>query len=517
MSKKKTKEEFIEDARKVHGNKYDYSKVEYENNNKKVCIICHEKDNNGIEHGEFWQIPNNHLNGCGCRKCSGNNPLTTVEFIEKAKEIHDGKYDYSKVNYINAYTKVSIICPEHGEFLQSPREHLKGQGCPICAGNKKMTTEQFIEEAKSVHNDKYDYSKVEYINSTTKVCIICPEHGEFWQTPIGHLSVHGCPECGKLTTIKKRRKTTEQFIEEAKSVHNDKYDYSKVNYINSQEKVCIICPEHGEFWQTPSHHLQGHGCSKCSNLLISENMKLLNEEFIDNAKKMHGDKYDYSKVEYKDYRTKVCIICPVHGEFWQTPTNHLCGEGCPQCGLQKRVFKRMETNISFIEKANIIHNYGYNYDKIEYNGCKNKICIICPEHGEFWQTPDAHINGEGCPKCKSSHLENEMRLFLTENNIKFKEQYKDLWLGLQSIDFYLPDYKVGIECQGEQHFKPIKHFGGENGFRRRKNGDIRKAQKCKDNGIRLLYYSNLGIEYPYKVFEDKHQLLDNIINEATFK
>lgn len=124
-----------------------------------------------------------------------SNKTTQEEFISKAREVHGDKYDYSKVEYKGNKNKVCIICPEHGEFWQLPSSHLKGAGCPNCSGNKKYTTKEFIEKARKIHGDKYDYSKVEYVNSETKVCIICPEHGEFWQKPARHLMGQGCPNC----------------------------------------------------------------------------------------------------------------------------------------------------------------------------------------------------------------------------------------------------------------------------------------------------------------------------------
>ena len=170
MNSKKL-ENFVKKAREVHGDKYDYSKVEYTNNYTKVCIIC-------PEHGEFWQAPNNHINQKqGCPKCSHRSyKLSNEEFTIKAKEIHGNKYDYSKVDYVNNRTKVCIICPEHGEFWQTPYKHLNKQGCPRCYGNIKSNTEEFIAKAREVHGNKYDYSKVEYSGCENKVCIICPEH-----------------------------------------------------------------------------------------------------------------------------------------------------------------------------------------------------------------------------------------------------------------------------------------------------------------------------------------------------
>ena len=132
--------------------------------------------------------------------------INTNIFIERAQKIHGNKYDYSKVNYVKSSEKVCIICPEHGEFWQKPNSHISSkQGCPKCGKTGKLTQEEFIKRARYIHNDKYDYSKVEYVNSQTKVCIICPEHGEFWQTPNSHLSGIGCKKCGINIRIEKRK------------------------------------------------------------------------------------------------------------------------------------------------------------------------------------------------------------------------------------------------------------------------------------------------------------------------
>ena len=268
--------------------------------------------------------------------------MNTEEFINKANKVHNGKYDYSKVEYVNAKTKICIICPEHGEFWQTPNNHLSGKGCALCANENKLhlynkSNDKFISEAQMIHGGKYDYSKVEYVNAKTKVCIICPEHGEFWQTPHNHLQGQGCPKCSPTLKLSK-----DVFIENSNKKHNGKYDYSKVKYINNRTKVCIICPEHGEFWQTPSNHMYGYGCAKCANSLNAENHTSNTDIFIEKARQIHNDKYDYSKVNYVNSRTKVCIICPEHGEFWQTPDAHLSNKGCPKCG---RVMSNPEDEI----------------------------------------------------------------------------------------------------------------------------------------------------------------------------
>ena len=195
----------------------------------------------------------------------------------------------------------------------------------------KKTTEEFIHEARKKHGNKYDYSKVNYANNATKICIICPEHGEFWQEANNHLRGQGCPKCGLENSREKQASTKEEFIKKAREKHGDKYDYSKVEYINAHTKVCIICPQHGEFWQLPLNHLSGRGCSKCYADKTRKRLTSTIENFIKKAREKHGDKYDYSKVKYVNCMTKVCIICPEHGEFWQRPNSHLSGHGCPKC------------------------------------------------------------------------------------------------------------------------------------------------------------------------------------------
>lgn len=187
---------------------------------------------------------------------------------------------------------------------------------------------------------------------------------------------------------------TEEFIEKARKVHGDKYDYSKVEYVRAIEKVCITCPVHGEFWQTPSSHLSGNGCRECGRISMSQKHSKNNDWFIEKAKEIHGNKYDYSKVEYVNNSTKVCITCPEHGEFWQTPSNHLKGNGCPKCHIRSR----MDTN-TFIRKAQFVHGYKYDYSKTFCDGVKKYVEITCPKHGVFRQKANRHLKGHGCPTC----------------------------------------------------------------------------------------------------------------------
>jgi len=243
--------EFIVKANKKHNNKYDYRKTTYINAKTKIIITC-------LKHGDFEQLPNTHLR-CGCPKCSSTK-LELNQFIVRANKKHNNKYDYSKVQYINIKTKVIITCPEHEDFEQTPHDHFMGRGCPKCAGNIKLELNQFIVRANKKHNNKYDYSKVQYINTYTKVIITCLKHGDFKQAPQYHLAGSGCPKCGGSIKLE-----LDQFILKSHEIHNNKYDYGKTTYINIYTRVIITCPKHSDFEQTPTSHLSGSGCPKCAN------------------------------------------------------------------------------------------------------------------------------------------------------------------------------------------------------------------------------------------------------------
>ena len=297
-----------------------------------------------------------------------------------------------------------------------------------------------------------------------------------------------------------KKLTTELFVEKAKEIHGDKYDYSKVVYIDSHTRVCIICPIHGEFWQTPNSHLNGAGCRKCQYVLLGKN--LLSRNFTSKAESIYNGKYDYSKVNYKGNKTKVCIICPIHGEFWQTPNHHLKGHGCKECGVIERAKKRASTTVDFIKNAIIVHGNLYDYSKVKYINSNTKISIICPKHGEFWQIPSSHLSGCGCPNCQNSKLENKTIQLLDDKNIEFINRHHFDWLKKQHLDFYLPKYKIAIECQGEQHFTG---WGGKNdSLENIQRRDTRKKQLCEENGVKL-YYINYN--------EDVETKLDEILKE----
>ena len=500
--KKLTKEQFIEKAIAVHGDKYDYSKAIYKGTDKPLVIIC-------PVHGEFSITPHSFLHGHGCPVCSNRQRINTKLFIERATKIHNGRNDYSFVECKGTGSYVRIICPIHGEFLQKAGCHLNGNGCSQCFGTPKSTTEEFIKKAKEIYGDKYGYSKVDYKGNKIKVIITCSTHGDWEVTPNNFLRGSECPKCYGTPKY-----TNEEFIIKARRIHGEKYDYSKVNYNGLKEKVAIICPIHGEFTQYASAHLKGAECPVCGtgyHVVKKDGAKIkINKSlFLAKSKETHTIKYDYSKVSFVGEKEKICIICPEHGEFWQSAGYHMRGGNCPKCAGSYNLNTK-----EFIEKAKKIHGDKYDYSKVDYKNYSTKVCIICPEHGEFWQIPNNHLFGAGCPTCPESNMEGELRLILEKNNIKYEQEKSFSWLRFKKkmyLDFYLPDYNLAIECQGGQHFFPVNLFGGEEFFNKTIERDKLKHELCGQHGIRVLYFSKSGGDYIYPVFQTYGELLKEIM------
>lgn len=243
--------------------------------------------------------------------------LTTDEFILRAKVVHGKRFDYTLTNYTGSKTKVCIICRIHGNFLQKPLSHIYGYGCSKCAAdNRKKSTEQFLKSANKVHDNFYNYNLVKYINIHTKISIICPIHGEFLQTPTNHLSGHGCHECAILLKSKTLRKTANQFISDAQKIHRDNYDYSSVNYVGGGKKICIICKNHGEFWQVAKTHLGGSDCPKCRGNISKKEILWLDEMNIPEKFRQHRIKLDNKIIKVDGYDPITNTVYEFLGDFW---------------------------------------------------------------------------------------------------------------------------------------------------------------------------------------------------------
>ena len=413
----------------------------------------------------------------------------TITFIEKAKQIHGDKYDYSLVDYKTIKTKVKIICPIHGVFEQTPEKHMNGQGCKGCANDlmrEQRRDKNFIEKAKKIHGDKFDYSDTEYVNLRTNIKFKCNKCGRIIeQKPENHLlKSYNCP-CSRTTP---KRRNTASFIEEANLVHNNKYNYSLVDYKNFTKEVKIICPVHGVFEQLPGNHLNGCGCPKCAN-----HKERTTEEFIEESKLIHGERYDYSKAEFTGTKRHITIICPKHGEFKQKAGLHLGGGGCPKCAAEENGKRQSFTNEEFIAKSKKIHGNKYDYSKTNYISTHKEVTIICPIHGEFSQLAYYHLSGSGCPNCSNSIGEEKIRSFLLEKNINFipHKSFDDLKdVKLLSYDFYIEEKNLLIEYNGIQHYSWQRHFQPTyHDFLIQKHHDWLKRKYCKKNNINLLVIS----------------------------
>lgn len=313
---------------------------------------------------------------------------------------------------------------------------------------KRMTLKDFITRSKELHGDKYDYSKACYINSKTKIEIVCPKHGSFWQIPQDHyLKGCGCPKCKGEKTKEVHSYKKEDWLKLVIDKYGDKYDYSKVEYIDYESPVTIICPIHGEFITKPVVHLKSvTGCPKCGREKANKSESSTTELFIEKASKKHNNRYNYSKVKYISQSFKVDIICPKHGVFKQLPGNHLQGQGCPRC--------------NYFKSQNIL------YEKLKES------------------------------------FNNEDILFEVGNQIVE-------WIGKQRFDIYFPKYNIAVEYNGRQHYVPVEYFGGVIAFKEQQKYDELKRQKCKNNKCHLF---EVKYNYAQEDYQTLVKDIQNIIN-----
>lgn len=363
---------------------------------------------------------------------------------------------------------------------------------------KSHTTERFIERGRIKYGDKYDYSKVNYINKKVHVIIICPIHGEFTQAPCNHLyGTYGCTQCGisKINNTKNKPKEKviispedkeikrkelldikrNNFISKSIEVHGNRYDYSKVDYSDSKKKIKIICKIHGEFYQRPSAHTYGQGCMGCR----LDTRKIGLDIFLDRCKEVHGDRYDYSLItEYKNSSTKVDVICKDHGVFKIDPDNHTNRkQGCPECkkvGLE-----------NFIKRSSEIHNNKYDYSLVtEYVNNKTKVNIICEKHGVFNIRIGDHMNDEiGCAECTLDRFRTTTEDFIKRSNIKHCNKYKYS----SNIEFRSNRDKIEIECSKHGIFKQrvISHLNGSGCPKcKRPKGEIEISKELEKMNIK---------------------------------
>lgn len=401
---------------------------------------------------------------------------------------------------------------------------------------RPLTIDEIIERFEKANLDengkpKYIYDKEliakQYQNKKSIITASCSIHGKFSIMAKYHYRGHGCKECGKIARKEKIKNrfpmaftSNEERIEKAKSIFGDKYDYTYSDFTDIRKNTKIYCNECKEFFEKSygKHINARQGCPICFN----KNKVHDKESFINIAKKIHGDIYDYSRVIYINSTTDVEIGCKKCGRWFKmNPNHHIRGQGCKICNKEEANKKRQNTTEKFIVEAKKIYGDTNDYSESQCNGnCYQKnIKIKCNSCERiYYKSYRQHIyNREGCPFCTSlSKLEGEIYLFLESHNVEFEIHKRIDWLCIGknklTIDFYLPKYNIGIECQGRQHFEIVELFGGEEEFRKVLFRDNIKRELCKLNNLQLLYYSNLHIDYPYFVYEDKEKMLRDIIH-----
>lgn len=455
----------------------------------------------------YDKTKNENQEKCNCAECIGN-----AEISKKTEIVGNFKYADDFLIKVENYR---MMCREYKILNTINTEYWY----------KDVKTKNFIWKSLHVHGDKYIYHKSVYVKSKENLIIECRNgHEPFPQRPNDHLNGHGCKLCGIKLAHDKTRMTLKEFIEKANEVHGEgRYDYSEVNYIDTDTEVLIICYNHeipNIFPQKPSMHLQGQGCPLCGGT-----KKLTLEEFIEKANKKHGiGRYDYSKVKYADSYSDVIIICHNHEEpyeFKQNANSHLQGSGCRLCAIEERKLFLKMTKEEFIERAIKIHGVLYDYSKVIYEGYESKVQIICKKHNRpFEMTPHHHLQGQGCPLCCSSKGESAVRNWLIENEIEFEEQkrFKDCRnIKPLPFDFYLSQYNLCIEFDGKQHFIPTNFKSNSTKEEKLKYFELVqmrdniKTDYCKNNNINLLrikYTEN--IEEKLSEYFQNHRIIKEL-------
>ena len=461
-----SQKEFLKIAKKVHGNKYDYSKTKYTNARKKISIICKK-------HGNFKQSVKNHLwDKCGCPKCRYEKISVSVdEFKQRVKKKFGNYFDLSKVKFrILHEAKITIICPNHGEFKRDGREFYSSNfGCYRC----------------------YRESNIHL-------------SGERKGKP--RLRIRAGGNHGNVKQPLDKR----IFFDRCYKFHKDRYDYSLVKFKRLSENITIICKKHGKFSQRAQAHALGQGCLSCwrQEQFFSQN------KIIDLFKKKLGNRYNYSKVVYTKMRKRVKIICKKHNlEFSQSPEQHLMEKlGCSKCKSElffTWIKKLKLTKKEIRKRITLLHGNKYTYPKLKFNSIKDKIKIVCKKHGPFMQMIDSHLNKNkpaGCPSCDLSGGEEKIRLFLISKNIDFIEEWRDhdcVHKSKLRFDFFLPKKNCLIEYDGRHHFQPIDFFGGKKSFKLTKIRDKIKNRWAKKNKIKMI-----RVKYNVK---NIHQRLANVL------
>jgi very-short-patch-repair endonuclease len=576
MYTRKTNEEFIADAYLIHKDRYDYSLLDYKSNITKIKIICKK-------HGVFEQTPKNHLRGAGCIKCNsvGKSKYKKEEVIEKLESIYGENYEYPDFTFNSLDDEIKLVCKKHGDVVKKIKQHLK-YGCKKCyyevvGSTLRTTIDDFIKRANEKHSFKYDYSNVVIIPKNNQVEIICRKHGSFFQDRKSHLGGNGCPTC----STSRGEILIENFLKENNINYQSQFQFSDCRYINPLRfdfylhdyNICIefdgvqhyakdasesyyydetvkirdeiktnYCKNNKIKLIRIKYHSIKNIDSILTKILKKENvlsMEKKKEFFIKKAIELWGYKYDYSRVDYVDYKTPVKIG---YKGLWysQTPNKHLQGKKieCQESRMSTDNFIILSKNVwgdrfvyteceylgnnfkvklfdtlkgkwieqipkthlkgfevtkltkeDFFDECNLIYENKYTYNLENYKNLHSQVNINCVEHGKFELKAATHLYGTGCTKCDEYKFNKICKKFFKEYNLNHLQQHKfeECKNNYQlPFDFYIPSKRTCIEFDGIQHFQPIEHFGGIKAYEQLKQNDKIKNDYCEENYINLI-------------------------------
>jgi very-short-patch-repair endonuclease len=422
-------------------------------------------------------------------------PKNPVPFTTRARAIHGDKYTYAHTAEPQNIqkTRLTIVCPAHGEFEQMAYVHLRGLGCKQCGKDAAATAQRqfmaekgatFVERARAIHGDRYDYSQTVYAGTAADCTIICPEHGPFLQTAGNHLQGQHCGVCARRTAHSKTRHDINVFVERARATHGDRYDYSRAEYRGSTAKLTIVCPEHGAFDQVANQHVHGMGCPACGALAGGAATRVDPAERLVQARAVHGDQYDYSETVFGLAATPIQLRCGVHGLFTQRQDVHLAGAGCPHCVWSERSEMMTSTTEDWVAKARAIWGDKFDYLESVYTGSKQPITLRCPTHGPHTLLAGQHLQGYACPACSigNSKAEVEIAEFMRSHGLEVLEQQ---CVGGKSVDLYLPAQKLAIEHNGE-YWHSDREFRSGLPSRRTSTYHKEKQDAVAAAGVRLV-------------------------------
>lgn len=315
---------------------------------------------------------------------------------------------------------------------------------------KKLTLEEFKVKVVKVWGDTYTVISKHYEGSKKDMIFECKKHGEFTRTPNALIDKKcGCPQCGPGSGGKNKLSAGTVLTELKLKFPTFEFPEFLENYRDTQYKVRVVCPTHGEFSIRPaSLRLAKGGCPSCNVEAGIAARTDTREAYIAKARKKHGNYYDYTNLVYKNSREKVEIICPEHGSFLQDANTHLM-LGCFQCGIARRSTAAKIPFTEFVARARAVHGNLYEYDETNYSSMVTELSITCKKHGEFKQIGTYHVHNEaGCPKCGNQMSKGELELkeYLTEIGVEHIPNYK--YSGRKEVDAFIPSLNIAIEYDG---------------------------------------------------------------------